>query len=143
MTDGNGFCAWFHYLCKKISIESGHHGHTVRLLNPEQVTSGENNRPPKPLSQADYSYSRSGFFLRKEGPEFVTLVCFGANQFVRRRLGQFMHEQDAWAEAQEQPLILLDLVLEGIFLDVDESCWNINRVFGPLEHVSFPEVPVV
>lgn len=38
--------------------------------------------------------------------------------------------------ARAEPLVLLDLILEGLYIDIDTTLWNMGDVFGPLEHVS-------
>ena len=32
--------------------------------------------------------------------------------------------------------ILLDLIMDGLYLEVDENVWSMNKIFGALEHVS-------
>ncbi|KAM7184950.1 hypothetical protein V8F20_011987 [Naviculisporaceae sp. PSN 640] len=55
-TDQDGFCVWFHYLCKAVELELRHR------------------------------WYKSAFFLRKDPQGNVTLVCFGATLVVRARL---------------------------------------------------------
>ncbi|RYO94508.1 hypothetical protein DL764_007827 [Monosporascus ibericus] len=88
-----------------------------------------------PLPQADYSYLRSGFFLRTTAGAGTTLACFGASPRVRARLREFMahpSRKDAIAE----PYLLLDLIIDGLFQDVDNNVWNMRTVFGSLEHLT-------
>lgn len=144
-----GVCAWFHFLCKHIQVSSttGKGGVTTHAVAYHDTgfrahmaqgmlggALGANLQQPVPLPQADYSYTRSAFFLRTSTAGTVTLCCFGATNHVRERFERFV-QTESWKEVLEQPLVLFDLVLEGLFHDVDEAVWNINKVFSALEHV--------
>jgi len=87
------------------------------------------------LPHADYSYHRSGFFLRFAPGDSVTLVCFGATPRVTDRLHAFING-GRWEDALAEPHVLFDIVLDGLFLEVDATVWNMNQVFGGMEHVS-------
>lgn len=153
-SDSGGSYAWFHFLCKHIRLTTGpgnavgiayrngadragmearalaeqQHGTARRRLLPKRATE------PWQLPQADYSYLRSGFFLRTAADGGTTLVCFGATAGVRARIDEFV-EAKTWKDVTSEPYILFDLVLEGLFRDVDQNCWNMNTIFGALEHV--------
>lgn len=106
-------------------------------------TKDKNSAELEPLPQADYSYLRSGFVLRKETSGAVTLVCFGASNQVSRLLYQFLQSgasSGAFQEATVEPRILFDIVLDGLFNDVDQTVWNMNQVYGPYEDVRRPLV---
>lgn len=90
-----------------------------------------------PLPQADYSYVRSGFFLRTASGGGTTLTCFGASPHVESRLRRFIARSASHNNAITEPYVLLDIVLDGLFHDVDDNVWKMNDVFGTFEHVSF------
>lgn len=89
-----------------------------------------------PLPQADYSWVRSGYFLRTCENGFTTLVCFGVTPKVRERLEVFL-QGGSISDAIAEPYILLDLILDGLWREVDQCVWNMNEILGPLEHVSY------
>jgi len=61
-------------------------------------------------------------------------VAFGADGPVRSRLERFL-QSGGWKPVLDEPYILLDLVLEGLYLQVDENVWNMNAALGAVEHV--------
>jgi hypothetical protein len=89
---------------------------------------------PGRLAQADYSYLRSGFYLHQSPGGQVTLACFSATRHIRERIDRFI-EAEAWHAVFIEPYVLLDLILEGLYMDVDHNVWNMNNVFGAEEHV--------
>jgi hypothetical protein len=95
------------------------------------------------LPHEDHSWLRSGFFLRMEpGGRSTTLVCFGATPYVRERLENWI-ESGAWDEVMREPLALLDLVMDGLFQEVDNTVWKMVDVFGPMEYVSLPRLALL
>lgn len=93
-------------------------------------------------ANTDFSYVRAGFFLRTEKSGESTLVCFGAPLTVRSRIEKFLDAR-AWGDVAVEPYVLLDLVLEGLYREIDDNVWNIADVLGPLEHVRFAAYPVL
>ncbi|KAK4163932.1 hypothetical protein QBC43DRAFT_379090 [Cladorrhinum sp. PSN259] len=86
------------------------------------------------LQSADYSWRRSGFFLSVDNTaRAITLCCFGAGGKVEDRLNKFL-KSSTWKQALEEPYVLLDIVLDGLYSEVDDTVWNMNSVFGALEH---------
>ncbi|KAH7308139.1 hypothetical protein B0I35DRAFT_483417 [Stachybotrys elegans] len=122
--------SWFHFLCKNIKIRKDKDGQS-HVINH---TGGSQGFAPSNLPQADYTWLRSGFFLKvgDEGRD-VVLACFGATANVQRRLKDFV-ATGRWDDVTADAYILFDLILEGLYLDIDEGVWNMNTVFGPLEH---------
>jgi hypothetical protein len=148
-TDTDGFCAWFHFLCKNIQLKSTgnvpnivHHDAAAPKLQHmgSQSTGQTLVAQDDPLPQADYSYLRSGFFLRHSSSGATTLVCFGASINVFKTIQRFT-SNGPFEMVSLEPMALFDLVLEGIFFDVDKNIWNMAAVFGPLEHVSSSQEP--
>ncbi|GJN78193.1 hypothetical protein PLIIFM63780_001686 [Purpureocillium lilacinum] len=39
-----------------------------------------------------------------------------------------------WDDVQTNPYVLFDVLLEGLYFEVDKMVWNMNTIFGPLEH---------
>ncbi|KAK4216893.1 hypothetical protein QBC37DRAFT_415982 [Rhypophila decipiens] len=101
-TDQNGYCVWFHYLCKAVELELRHR------------------------------WYKSAFFLRQDRQGNVTLVCFGAAPLVRKRLEQCM-QNGYWTDIQTEPLVLYDLVLDGLFAGLDRTVWDLLDVIRRLE----------
>ena len=89
------------------------------------------------LPQADYSWHRAGFFLRVDNGGSVTLVCFGATNRIRQRIGEFVAAK-AWGDVKVDAYVLFDLLFDALYFEVDDTVWKMNTVFGPLEHVSSP-----
>lgn len=99
---------------------------------------GHHARPTLPFE--DYSWNHSAFFLRVDNDRRVTLVCFGAMPQIKARLDEFI-SAGSWTDVASQPYILFDLVLEGLYFEVDNALWRMSKVFGPLEHVGQPMRP--
>jgi hypothetical protein len=56
---------------------------------------------------------------------------------VRARLDQFI-EAGSWHDVETEPLALFDLVLDGLFREVDTAVWRLLDEIAGLERVSFP-----
>ncbi|KAJ6441564.1 Flavonol synthase/flavanone 3-hydroxylase [Purpureocillium lavendulum] len=129
-TDRHGRCSWFHFLFKNISVRR------ERGKMPEvdlRIPGRWQQRGAASLPQADYSWLVASFFLRVHAHGGVTLVCFGAPPHVRRRF-ELLVENGGWGDVRSNPYVLFDVLLEGLYFEVDEMVWNMNTIFGPLEH---------
>ncbi|KAI0198084.1 hypothetical protein F4808DRAFT_463113 [Astrocystis sublimbata] len=126
---------WFHFLCKNIAITQD--VNTVPKITYHAGSDVGRRRYGScgqlPLPQADYSWVRSGYFLKTCEDGCTTLACFGATPRVRERLEDFIHGASI-GRAVAEPYTLLDLILDGLWREVDQNVWNMNNVFGPLEH---------
>lgn len=133
-------CLWFHFLCKYINIERNPDkpGY-VTIKNPVKKSN------VKEQSQADFSWIRAAFFLKVEGPKIditnpssrikpTTLLCFGASEALVERLKKLQNRTD-WKEVLEDPYVLLDIVLDELYLQLDGVSWNLNEVYGNMERV--------
>ncbi|KAJ6258196.1 hypothetical protein Dda_7115 [Drechslerella dactyloides] len=142
--DGSS-CTWFHFLCKNLDVDRS--GPLPRIENRVKLSPAilqsyrHSNRLRKAslemvdLPQADFSWLRSGFFLKTESADRgkgTTLACFGATPYVRKRLEMWI-ENRRWDTITEEPLSFLDLVMEGLFQEVDNTIWKMADVFGPME----------
>ncbi|KAJ9640451.1 hypothetical protein H2199_005990 [Coniosporium tulheliwenetii] len=137
--DGTQY-AWFHFLCKNINIQRS--GSQPEIVN-QNIRLGS-----KPQSQADYSWHRSGFFLKaspgapsKPPPQSpfaapaddcVTLICFGASPSLEQRFRR-LALTSAWEDALEDPYVLFDVVLDELYLQLDGVAWSLAEVFGGIE----------
>ncbi|KAJ2979196.1 hypothetical protein NUW58_g7265 [Xylaria curta] len=135
ISDSSSTRTWFHFLCKNISIVQ-EPGTSPRIAYNAGADAGSRRyghpgRPPLP--QADYSWLRSGYFLRTYENGCTTLACFGATLRVREQFEAFVRG-DSVGDAIAEPYILLDLILDGLWREVDQQVWNMNDVLGPLEH---------
>lgn len=126
-----GFISWFHFLCKNIEIiPTASGGVSVRNRAAELKY-----MDPSDLSEADYSWNRSGFFLRSGKDSGPILVCFGATNNVRRSLEEFIAAH-AWEDVEQHPFLLFDLVLQGLCFQVEGTIRNMTSIFSSHEHVS-------
>ncbi|KAH6855201.1 hypothetical protein B0I37DRAFT_50372 [Chaetomium sp. MPI-CAGE-AT-0009] len=103
-TDERGFAAWFHYLCKAV----------------------------EPALAAGHRWYKSAFFLRKDQHGNVSLVLFCPTPGVRERLDQFI-EARSWHDVEAEPLALFDLILDGLFREVDTTVWKLLDEISGLE----------
>ena len=110
------------------------------------------------LRQADYSWLRSAYFLKclpessqrqtenSESPSNtfsatlglpnrnVTLLCFGAPTSLLVKFKSLLQSWH-WEDALGDPFVLFQLVVDELFLQLDQTAWNLSAVFGNLEHV--------
>lgn len=131
-TDINGFCAWFHFLCKDAPLVTTSHNHKA-------IAPGT-NATQKAFSHANYDFLKAGFFLRKHAiGNGVTLACFTASTQTQKALTDFIHS-DSHDVALTEPYAFFDVVIHSLFKDVDQNVWNIADVFTPMEIVCFISV---
>lgn len=81
-----------------------------------------------------HDWHKYGFFLRKDANGDVTLVCFGVSKPVRHRLEQFLVAK-AWDDVAAEPLALFDLILAGLYTEVDTIVWDLLDIISGLEAV--------
>lgn len=107
----SGFCTWFHFLCRYIPTQGAGLIGAVR-------------------------YWKAGFFIRRSASSGVTLVCFATPPTVLKRLQLFI-DSPSWSTACKTPYVLFNVILGALFLEVDETVWTMNTIFGRLERVSY------
>jgi Mg2+ and Co2+ transporter CorA len=131
-----GIQSWLHFLCKNISTERDPNDpNRVEIKNPVIKPDGI----AKNQSQADFSWIRSSYFLQVKPDQRsaesrdreVTLVCFGPPNSLVQRFSQL--KTAAWTQALEDPYILLDIVLDELYLVLDGMSWALGEVFGGME----------
>lgn len=135
---------WFHFLCKNIELGPG--GKMKNIVS---------RGPAGKLSQADWSWQKAGFFLKwhdalqeptandassgsnASTPRFdqVTCCCWGAAQSIVQRFGDIVRTPH-WTDALQDPFVLLDVILDQLFLLLDEQKNNLRFAFGQIETVS-------
>ncbi|KAF2797459.1 hypothetical protein K505DRAFT_415061 [Melanomma pulvis-pyrius CBS 109.77] len=144
--DSNGTeYVWFHFLCKDVEVskDSG----PRRIVDPANTFQ----------DQANFTWTKSGFVLKIEdqsnnvptqshpstnnsessitlasGGKQVTLLCFGAPASLYshlKRLKEIMSSNDL----KSDPYILLDIVLEEMYMLMDNVGWVIGDIFGEIE----------
>jgi hypothetical protein len=150
--------SWFHTLCKNINVERSANGHA------EIVNQNKRSGTQEEQSQADYSWLRSGFFLQCEpdnsskvnsalqrndsgnntnkaagngdgSSSRVTLLCFGASQAMEMRFQRLIRHH-SWMDALDDPYVLFDIVLDELYMQLDNVAWSLGEVFGGIEGVS-------
>lgn len=98
-----------------------------------------NRKDKKKLHQSDYSWNRSGFFLkgqpRHNNRPALTLICFGASLEVQRRLSSIDVTSSLEIIAAD-PIILFDVIFDELYLQVDNMAWKVQGIFGKMEYVS-------
>ena len=131
---------WFHFLCKNINTERDpDKANHVKIKNPVYKSN------VKTQSQADFSWIRAAFFLKVESPKIdfidpnlrnkpITLLCFGASDALTTRFNNLQNKIE-WKEALEDPYVLLDIVLDELYLQLDGISWNLGEVYGNMERV--------
>jgi hypothetical protein len=62
----------------------------------------------------------------------VTLVCFGAHAWIKRRL----NERLQWKEIINDPTALFSMIFQELYLQLDTATRNLGDVFGSMETVS-------
>jgi hypothetical protein len=138
---------WFHFLCKNITIERNPD-------NPRHVEIKNQNfrSDTKGLSQEDFSWIRSAFYLKIEPSNekklhypgiltpsadskldgTVTLICFGASEAVERRFTALLQQQIC-EDVFTDPYTLLDITLDELYLQMDSISWGLSEVYGGME----------
>ncbi|KAJ9293509.1 hypothetical protein DTO271G3_7774 [Paecilomyces variotii] len=120
-------CAWFHYLCKNITITRDSHDR-AQISDP---------RPGAPqLQHGDSTWIRSGYFLRwavdsSHDPE-VTLVCFEASVSLKERLQQIPPSSIS-SSVIPDPYSLFAIILEELSLQMENTVWDVMDVFRQIE----------
>jgi hypothetical protein len=121
--------AWFHYLCKNITVTRDAHGNAW-ISDP---------RPGAPqLKHGDWTWIRCGYLLRwavdsNHEPE-VTLICFGASISLKERLQQIPSSSISNSVVRD-PYSLFAIILGELSLQMDNTVWDVLDVFRHIELV--------
>ncbi|KAF2492944.1 hypothetical protein BU16DRAFT_529200 [Lophium mytilinum] len=142
-------CSWLHFLCKNIHIDR-----TSSPGNPDKCEIVNVIPNTIALRQADYSWLRSGYLLKRVPrvsantsingsssssatvqplPDLVTLICFGAPDSLKQRCNRLLRGQ-LWENFLSDPYALFTMVIEELFFQLDHSAWNLSDAFGTIEH---------
>ncbi|QDS77316.1 hypothetical protein FKW77_004696 [Venturia effusa] len=127
---------WFHFLCRRPNMEE-----YERLRKRDFV-----NRTGMYLSQWD----RFGLFMRMKHPKepkdarnanlqqcdtqppSLEVVLFGAEEDMKARLRQIV-EGEGWKDILSDPYILLDVILDELYLNMDRNVQDVSGLFGGIE----------
>jgi len=146
---------WFHFLLKGATIAKKLGKYT--FIDPEFEV-----RPPG-QTQASFEWNKPGFVLKVEPggtivkgnnpsaknsnaaalvkcPHRITLFCFGAPERVAKgfeRLATTPGRNDVF----DDPYLLLDIVLEEMWLELNQGVRWASKVFLDIEKVSEPSQP--
>lgn len=140
--DINNIASWFHYLCKNIDVREPYSS------NPSTIQKIVESHPanPNPLSQENWTWLRSAFYLKSGGPEnnpvnhgqspkpCTTLICFGGSNSLQERFSG-LGSSPNWNQCLDAPYNLFVVVLDELFLEMDDQAWRIAGVFRGIEHV--------
>ena len=124
---------WFHVLGKNINVDKGESGNPV-IRDPSHPHQSH-------LSQSDYGWNRAGFFLTwKQALDLpalteTTLLCFGAPSSLMERF-KCMRLSENWKKNLQDPYSVLVVVLNDLFLQIDNILWSLSSVYRLQESVS-------
>jgi hypothetical protein len=125
-----GIASWFHFLCKNISVQTNLAGET-RIVDP--LPRSETS------SQSDATWIKGGFYLTwgpgRGNETCTTLICFGAHFDLTQRFG-YLASHPSWVDAVNSPFNLFLIVLDELFLVLDNKVWDLSDVFRTMEMVS-------
>ncbi|KAH8894182.1 hypothetical protein GQ53DRAFT_744929 [Thozetella sp. PMI_491] len=126
--------AWFHVLFKNISATSGISRTSSELVKRRSPESVEDQRS-RPIPETHDTWYQSGYCLSVEkGSLTPTLLCFGATRGVKERLRKFRGSAlSELVAVKEEPYALLDVIVYGLFDDVNEIVWRMCDKLNPSE----------
>ena len=64
----------------------------------------------------------------------VSLTLFGASEDMKTRLRQTV-DREGWEELLHDPYIFLDVILDELFLQMDQNVQDVSGLFGGIESV--------
>ncbi|KAJ6065914.1 hypothetical protein N7444_001567 [Penicillium canescens] len=109
--------AWFHFLCKSISLKETNG--SIGIFDPRCEV-------PR-MEHADWTWIRSGFFLRwnqqSGSTPQATLLCFEASSVLKDRLRRFSFP----TLAAGNPFSLFVIVLNDLARQMDLTVWDVCR----------------
>lgn len=102
-----------------------------------------NRRVANDLSQADFTWARSGYGLKTKPSHTgswleVTLIIFSVavGLGARERFAAFARNT-TWQDILEDPYCLLNVAFEGLYDRVDKLAWDFAHVYGQEEDARF------
>lgn len=122
--------AWFHYLCKNVTVT--HNAHKAMISDP---TPGALQ-----TEHADSTWIRSGYFMKwavesSLGPQ-ITLLCFGASHYLKERFQRIPPSSIPHSIALD-PYGLFAVITEELSIQMDNTLWDLMSVFRNIESVSW------
>ena len=128
--DGHRVC-WAHFLCKNINLNFDENGNPF-IQDPRGTRQ----------NQGDWTWLRSGYFLRWDKPfaetlsdSNVTLIIFSPTHELRVHLQELASRPD-WRQGLMDPFSLLVIVAENIFLETSMTINKVLKVLRFTERVS-------
>ncbi|KAB8067758.1 hypothetical protein BDV29DRAFT_196188 [Aspergillus leporis] len=127
LVNDNGYnCAWFHFLCKSVSVK--HANDEAWISDPRPGLSQ--------MDHADGTWIRSGFFLQwkrsGKNPPQITLLCFEASSVLKSRLYKLPFATVNESAARD-PLSLFVIILDDLSRQLNLTVWDVSSVFGEVE----------
>ena len=65
----------------------------------------------------------------------TTIICFGAHSDLTKRF-EYLASHPSWLDAVKSPFNLFLIVLEELFLVLDNKVWDLSDLFRTMETVS-------
>ncbi|KAL5326554.1 hypothetical protein ACEPPN_004240 [Leptodophora sp. 'Broadleaf-Isolate-01'] len=125
--DGSS-CSWFHFLCKNVAVQD---------INGVKSIVNQNRRDDKDLSQAEFSWVRSAYFLKKtpatqgSSPQ-LTLIVFGGEIALWENFDS-LATKTSGQDIIDDPFCLLGTVFEVLYNRLDKIAWDLARVYSQEE----------
>ena len=143
---------WFHFLCKNVQLGPKN---TVSKISG----TGEVGK----LSNADFSWRKAAFMLKWKTaysfpgnseiqnaggqahpsnpswePQFedISCCCWGGPYALKQRFEGIAWNND-WAEVLQDPFVLVDVILDQLFVLIDEQLASTAAVLGSIENVRY------
>ncbi|KAL2354960.1 hypothetical protein BJ546DRAFT_1061247 [Cryomyces antarcticus] len=118
--------SWFHFLAKNLTVQ--------KLDNRLRIVDPYPSSHPLHRSQVSYNWIKSGYFLSSGGTgnAGVTLVCFGASQALVQRFERLL-SHPAWEDVLREPFVLYEIVVDELYLQLDNLAWSLADVFREIE----------
>ena len=156
--DGTTY-VWFHFLCKTVSITVKEQIVHQQIFVEDKSPAGMARTQAQKQSQADFTWLKPGFVLKLRKQQSlplppsrtrtsssdatmtaasaeseVELFCFGAPERLVTRFRK-LKGVAICNDLVQDPYVLLEIVLEEMYKELDQTGWSISRVFGRMEIV--------
>jgi hypothetical protein len=116
-------------LCKNVNSESDVNG-KLHIVDPRKDVFVQ--------SQSEGTWIKQAFYLcwgtNHGGHMNTTLICFGGHRELEKRF-ESLQFHPAWEECIKSPLTLFAILLEELFLILDNQVWTVASVVRDIEWV--------
>ncbi|KAG4431382.1 hypothetical protein IFR05_013142 [Cadophora sp. M221] len=126
-TDGSS-CYWFHFLCKNVAVQD---------INGAKSIVNQNRGDGKDLSQAEFSWVRSAYFLKATpasqgmSPQ-LTLIVFGGEIALWEKFDSLASKKSG-KDIIDDPFCLLGTVFKVLYKRLDKIAWDLAHVYSQEE----------